>query len=294
MPYLGDHTPHDPHDWTGEPGSCPDVVRQMCDQQGLYCPNCEYLLRGVEGSGLTQCPECGHPIDFDDLRARHLAGYDLGPLRNVIKGVLLRPGVYVRQFKGPQHYLRIAPEHSFFFWFILVAAIVTVVPLLRVMVFPHDLLSGVFCCPLVGSIIIAAMAHLSSHLWFRMLLRLAGRRNTDRGAVRIMYFASIVYLPLIAPVAMIVVATIIAVAGWKIGIDLSLAGAALTVLALLLGIALAVRWGYVAMLVFGLETYGRSPMLAFLAMANPVSLLVGGASAISLVLVVWNLLDSLL
>jgi hypothetical protein len=45
------------------------LVSLLCDVMGdLRCPTCDYDLRGLEiASGTLRCPECGGPVDLDDL-----------------------------------------------------------------------------------------------------------------------------------------------------------------------------------------------------------------------------------
>ncbi|HOI54134.1 MAG TPA: hypothetical protein PLP01_02690 [Phycisphaerae bacterium] len=282
--HLGDHATREPYDWIGVAANNPDILRNWCDQRGLFCPNCEYALRGVEGTGLAACPECGHPIDFDRLRLLRLYGYDLGKARDVIKGVLLRPTAYLRQFKGPQYYLRTAPEHNCSFWATAAGTIGVIVLTGIAAMFDRESYAGVILCPIVFLPLAFAATHLAAYGWFRVMLALAGRKATDRGASRIMYFASVAYLLLVLPAWMLGAAAVVASAGSVLGVDLTMASMALAFAAVALLLAVAVGWGYVAMVAFNIETYGRSPMLAMLALANPVTAAFGGISALALAL----------
>jgi hypothetical protein len=289
--HLGDHPTREPYDWIGVQANNPDILRDWCDQRGLYCPNCEYLLRGVEGAGLAACPECGHPIEFDELRMRRLYGYDLGAARDVIKGVLLRPTTYLRQFKGPQHYLRVAPEHGCFAKSVAVAVLGAMVLIGLAASFTSDAFFGFFFCPLLVGVFIVFALHYGSYGWFRVVLALAGREATDRGAARIMYFASVAYVPMVAPVWMLALAAAIAGSDLPQEIRPDTLATLVACAALALGLAMAVGWGYVAMVVFNNETYDGSPMLAVLALANPVTVVVGGGCAVTLALIVTGMMS---
>jgi hypothetical protein len=228
----------------------------------LHCPRCGHSLRGVQEAGLEQCPECGIPFSFAQLRRRTTDGQDVGGFWRLFPRIMWGPNAFLTSLDAPRYYLRLRRPDRY-----NVAGLAAV--LVSVLVGPIvGWLSGEIIISVAGPFGTAplgrttrgdfgiglafllswALAMFLSHTltgyWIQALLRQAGHKEPRGGAQRVMFFAGVVY-------------TAIALSG------------ALCVFAVPAYVVLWFFWAWVVMRAFQAETRGLDTMLAPLALLNP-------------------------
>jgi hypothetical protein len=224
----------------------------------LYCPKCEYILTGTEEAGLRCCPECGAPLDFDDLRRKARVGLDLTYLsywQLCWKLFVLRRR-FRKQLREPSYFVRL-PEVSVGFRRavgLLAAASLAVSVWIGIGADgPHKLWAAV---P-PAWMLVALVVQVVTEAWFRWLLGTVKHPNVERAVRQVMAAGSSVYVPMGAGllVAMVFVGGMTTTdwPTWPGGFATLGIGVAAT--AGLFSWVLWHSWAIVAQMVFRCETY---------------------------------------
>lgn len=166
----------------------------------LYCPKCSYPLVGVEEAGLSLCPECGEPLDFEELRSERFDPRSLGTPWQMFWRVMTSPRRFFRAVTAKPYNVRVSELYSYDALGLEVGllggtglcGLTWVGTWIAGRSFPGCCVATV---PLFWGLLLWA-AHRTAGPWMRFLLGKAGHGDANRGQHRVMYFSSIVYVPM--------------------------------------------------------------------------------------------------
>jgi hypothetical protein len=246
----------------------------------LYCPRCTYSLRGLEEAGMQQCPECGTPVNFNDLRQRLLVDkQELGGAKQLFRRIMWFPNRFFTALDAPRRYLWIKrlDQYDSAALFAGIAGVVLAFALFFAVVtsfhgrtppkWPASTIY--FLSPLALWPFLFLGNHQATRWWIRRLLRWAAHPEPQAGALRVMFFAGPVYVAMVRAVLFGLLCLLLAILLSLLGTIPAIIALVCSGFSVVVYFVLWLHWAWVILRAFQAETRGLDTDLTFLAFFNP-------------------------